>query len=134
LYDGQSLLRPYSVKFEPKGVDSRIVDSGVQYVGNDLLAKVFVDESGRRKLCLKAVPKYFGEPSLVMIETLFSFVVYTTDVYDDGTRIEDGWISGSHEIGIRVIASLAKEIDRQSFIAMKRSVVSTDDLFYPLLL
>lgn len=106
------------VQLQPKDFDARIVHSRLEQTGNDLLAKVptrlvrlvgwwrvrmysLVDQASRGKLCVEAMSKDLGEPTLVVVEALLSLIVHAADIDDNSASVQNSGVSGTLQICVK---------------------------------
>ena len=59
---------------------------------------LLVYQTRRGQLRAESKSEDLAEPTLVVIEALFTFIVNTSNIYHDGTGIKDGRISGALEV------------------------------------
>lgn len=60
-----------------------------------------VHKSCGGQLCDKTVPKNFVEAALMMVETLFAFIVNSTHVNHNRACLKDSRIASAHKVSIR---------------------------------
>lgn len=95
-----------------------ILTGKLESVGNDFLAKVpiekgrfnlgyilkrqnkLVDEASATEFGIKAMAKNFSETTLMVVESLFSFVIDGTDINYDITGAQDGFVPRSFQIWV----------------------------------
>jgi hypothetical protein len=88
--NGVDALNELEVELEPEGLDLGVSLGEAEDSGNNLLAKVLVDETSRRELGLGEArdTKDLGEAALVVVVAVFSGVIDATDIDDNVERVD----------------------------------------------
>jgi len=129
IVDGVNGLDELIVELGEDDADAGIVEGELEDVGNDLSAKVLVNEASTAEFDVMLVIKGLEETTLVVVVSVLLRDVLGTDVDEDGQRIEHLGVSGADDLGALELVGLAQHETCEGFITVELAAVRTDHFF-----
>lgn len=127
--DGVDWLDEFVVEFGEDDVDARIIEGGLKDVGDDLLAKVLVDETSTAEFDVMFVIKGLEETTLVVVIAVLFWDVLGPDIDEDGQRVKHLGVSGADDLGAFELVGLTEHEAGEGLVTVELTAVCANDFF-----